>query len=282
MSHLRRPSWIALAMLLCVPFSAMAQQDISGGGFYPFRGSARTIGLAGAYTAIADDTAGLLFNPAGMAQINQRQGSVDLKVNADGENYFRLAYVEPVRSNKVGGGLNFFRASDGTGRSDKVYQFTYGQMFQQGLAFGASVRYQEVTAPGAKDEGFAFDLGLLYRPPTEPKWRFGLAVLNVNEPRFSGIGLGKRTYNVGIAFDLDEFTTFDLDWYDIGSQAKRGQLRFGGERLLTENIAVRAGVAEDTFGVGLSLRYQYFTLDYGFQRVDNGPDINLLSLLANF
>lgn len=283
MSQLPRSSWYAVAALLVLPLAASAQlNDVSGAGFYPFRGSARTIGLAGAFTAISDDAAGMHFNPAGMTQIDDSQAEVDLKVNADGENYFRLAFVQPIRANKYGGGLSYLRASDGTGRTDKVYQFTYGQEFQRGVSFGINLRYHEVKAPGASDEDFSFDIGALYQPPSHPQWSFGAAVLDINEPSFRNIGLAKRIYNLGVAYRPDEHTVLDLDWYDIGSQARRGSLRFGGERVMTDNIVLRAGVGEETFGVGVSLRYTHFTLDYGFQRVKAAPDLNMLSVLANF
>lgn len=281
MLHLRRTSWVAAAAMVLVGMGAQAQ-DVSGGGFYPFRGSARTIGLAGAFTAVADDTAGLHFNPAGMAQIQTRQASFDIKVNSSGENYWRLAYVEPVASGKLGGGLSYIHASDGAGRKDRIYQLTYGQYFAQGLAVGANLRYHTVQTIGNNDEDFAFDFGALYTPPSAPNFSFGLAALDINEPSFQGIGLSKRVFNLGAAWRPDRFTVLALDWYDIGSHAKRGMVRFGAERVLSENIALRAGVAEQTFGVGISLMYRYLTLDYGFQSVDNGPDINMLSVTGNF
>ncbi|NUP99019.1 MAG: hypothetical protein HUU35_04085 [Armatimonadetes bacterium] len=282
MAHLPRVRWFGLAVLIGLVAGAQAQ-DVSGAGFYPFRGSARTIGLAGAFTAVSDDTAGLQFNPAGMAQLTTRQASYDQKVNADGENYYRLAYIEPSREGgRLAGGLSFLRGADTTGRVDKVYQFTYGQYWMEGFAAGVNLRYHTVEAGAVQDENFSFDIGVLYTPPTAPKWTAGLAVLDVNEPTFSGIGRAKRIFNAGAAYRPDEMTVLSLDWYDIGSVAKRGQVRFGGERQLTENIAVRAGVAEDTFGVGVSLHWRYFTLDYGFQRVDQGPDLNMISVVGNF
>lgn len=282
MSCLRRPVGLALFVVLGCPLGAVAQ-DVSGAGFYPFRGGARNIGMANAYTAVSDDAAGLHFNPAGMAQVGNRQAEIDLKVNAEGEDYFRLAYIEPIREGKIGGGFAYFRANDGAGRTDKVYQYTYGQnMFVDGLAVGVSVRYHEVDAPGASDEGFSFDLGALYQPPELPDWQFGISALDINEPSFTGIGLVKRTYNLGAVYMPDELTVLALDWRDVGSQAGRGGLHFGAERQLTENITLRGGVAEDIFSVGVTLMWRYFHLDYGFMRVDDGADINMLSLLANF
>ncbi len=280
MFSVRRSGWTLLVAGLMV--AGATAQNTSGAGFYPFRGSARTIGMAGAFTAVSDDTAGMQFNPAGMAQVSNRMASFDVKVNADGENYYRLAYIEPVRKGKLGGGLSYLRAADGTGRVDHAYQFTYGQEFQQGISVGVNLRYHNAEAPGASKNNFSFDLGALYTPPTQKDWTFGVAVLDINEPSFTGIGLRKRIYNLGVAYRPDQHTTFSLEWYDIGSQAKRGQVRFGAERTITANIAVRAGVAEDTFGVGVSVLHKYFTLDYGFQRVKNGPDLNLLSLTGNF
>lgn len=282
MSLRMRSLGLAIASVLLVP-GALHAQDVSGAGFYPFRGSARTIGLAGAYTAIADDTAGMMWNPAGIAQVTNRQAAGDLKVNTGGEDYWRLAYIEPIAPGKpFGGGLMYANASLGTGRDDDIYQLTYGQFFFDEFAFGASLRYHVVDTPGGGDEKFAFDVGLLYTPESLPRWSFGASLLDLNEPNFPGIGTVRRTFNLGAAFRLDEYTQFALDWYDVGGNADRGQLRFGAERVLTDYLAVRAGVAERTLAFGATVNYRGFSLDYGFQAVDNGPDVNMLSLLARF
>jgi hypothetical protein len=267
-------------VLLAAAWTAQAQ-DVSGAGFYPARGTARTIGMAGAFTAVADDAGGMHWNPAGMAQMKKRQGEVTTKVS-DGGSYLHVAYVAPVADQTFGGGFSYLHASDGAGRSDNQIQYTYGQFFREEMAFGGSVRYHQAKNTVAKKANFGFDLGFLWRPKAYKRWALGAAVLDVNEPSFKGIGLSKRVINTGVAYRPDKFTVFDLDWYDVGSFAKKSQVRFGAERLVTQNIGVRAGVAQDTFGIGLSLLYKYVTLDYGFQRLDAAPDLNFVSLTANF
>ncbi|MBI5831702.1 MAG: hypothetical protein HZB16_05230 [Armatimonadetes bacterium] len=281
MSNLRLKPWLVVCGLLVMPWRAQAQ-DTSGAGFFPFRGSARTAGLAGAFTAVADDVAGLQWNPAGMTQVATRQAGVNFKVNGDGGDYLNVSYIEPVRQGKFGGGFTYINATDGAGRRDNVFQFTYGQAFTNELSFGANLRYQTADAGATTDQNFSFDFGLLFRPKRYKQWAVGLTALDINEPSFTGIGLQKRIFNLGLAYHPDEYTTLALDWYDIGSLAHRGQARFGAERQVTRNIAVRAGVAQDTFGVGLSLMYKYFTFDYGFQRLSGAPDMNMISVTANF
>ena len=281
MTHVPHRRWSALGVILVAISWPAAAQNTSGAGFYPFIGNARTIGMAGAYTAVSDDTGGLLFNPAGMAQVATRQASVTQKVNG-GTNYLALSYIEPVKEGKFGGGFTYLRASDGTGRVDKAFQFTYGQYVEKGLAFGVNVKYLDVRATATKDTGFSFDIGALYTPPSHPQWTVGLAVLDINEPSFKGLGLEKRIYNAGVAFRPDKQTVLALDWYDIGSVAKRGRVRFGAERQLTRNIQLRAGVTQQVFAVGASLTFKYVTIDYGFQRVDKAADLNMLSVVGNF
>lgn len=277
-----RMRWSALVAGLVVALGAQAQ-DVTGGGFYPFRGNARSVGFAGAYTAVSDDCGGLQFNPAGMAQVKARTAEGSIKVNRNGGNYYSLAYIEPIReTGKFGGGFTYLRGDDGTGRSDKVFQFTYGQVVYPGVAAGVNLRYHSVKAAGVKDDGFAFDVGAMYTPPTLSKVTVAVAVLNVNEPSFRGIGKAKRVFNAGASYRPDKFTTVSLDWYDIGSVAHQGQVRFGAERWLSNNIAVRAGVAQRTFAFGVSVAYKYIKFDYGFQRIDRAADVNVMSLSGSF
>ncbi len=276
-----RTRWSALLAGLTLALAAQAQ-DVTGGGFYPFRGNARSVGLAGAFTAVSDDTGGLQFNPAGVAQVKQRMAEGSIKVNKNGGNYYSLSYIEPVRQGKFGGGFTYLRSSDGTGRSDKVFQFTYGQYVYQGLAVGVNLRFHSVKTAATKDDGFAFDFGAMYTPPSQPKFTLGLTALNINDPSFRGIGKAKRVFNAGVAYRPDKYTTLSLDWFDIGSIAKQGQVRFGGERWFGNNIAVRAGVAQRTFGAGVSVAFRYVKLDYGFQRIERGSDLNVVSLAGSF
>jgi hypothetical protein len=281
MTHLRRTPWLVLVATMLAPWGAQAQ-NTSGAGFYPFRGTARTIGMAGAYFAVADDTAGLQWNPAGMAQLNTRQGEATIKVNGSGEQYLHFAFISPVKPGQFGCGVQLFRAADGAGRSDRIAEFTYGQYATSEIAFGGTVKYQDAKTSSNSSDNFSFDIGVLYRPKQYKQWTAALTVLDINEPSFTGMGLQKRTYNFGLGYRPDSKTVLDLDWYDVGSIAKRGQARFGAERQVTNNFALRAGVAENTFGVGLSLMFKYVTVDYGFQHVSDASDLNMLSLTGNF
>jgi hypothetical protein len=221
-----------------------------------------------------------------MAQVQKRQAEVSGEVNGGTgeETYLHFAFIEPIKPGKFGGGLMYLHASDGLGRSDTAAQFTYGQYVIPGLSFGGTIRWQSAKTAAANHSNFGFDIGAMYHPQTKDlkNFDFALTAMDVNSPTFKGIGIQERTFNAAIAYHPDNLTVLDLDWYDIGSVAKRGQARLGAERQMTKNIALRAGVAQSTFGVGLSLMYKWATIDYGFQREKGTNDLNVVSLTCNF
>lgn len=283
MSHLPRSTWLVVGVL-ALSGSALWAQDVSGAGSFPFYGTARTIGLAGAFTGVADDTGGLHWNPAGMAQLKERAAEGTFKLNTGGPNYYHVAYIQPMTADvKFGGGFSLLHAKDATGRSDMAAQYTYGQWFREReLAFGANIRYHTAKAAGTSGSNISVDFGTLYTPLRYRHYTFGLVALDINEPTFKGIGRAKRVFNAGIGWRPDHNTLIAADWYDIASMAHRGQLKLGVERTLTQNMTLRAGVAEKTFGVGLGLAWHYLKFDFGFQRIKGQSDLNAISLGSSF
>jgi len=273
--------------------------DTAGAGAYPYLGTARTLGMGGAYTAVADDNAGLWWNPAGVTQILANQGQASVEVNEDEVDYFQVSYVAPepnLGGLSTGYGLisGKIEGAGGAGvdRKDLVLQYSIGQRYDERTAFGASLKYHDVDLkPVSSDKGFSFDLGLLYDYPLNiepdeegfaPTLKLGLSVLDINEPSFDRIGLQRRTLNLGGAYQVDPGTWVALDFHDLGDHAKRQEIRLGGERLVTDRILVRAGFAGSDFAIGFGILYRSFTVDFGFRRVADEPDLNILSVYAGF
>lgn len=274
-----RKAFLAGVALLWMGSGLWAQT--TGGGNYPYLGTARSLSMAGAFTAVADDESTLFFNPAGLARLTQPKAHISGEVNSGDPDYVTGLYLWPNRGVQLGGALLALSASVGN-RDDNVVQYTVGQDYNPQWSFGGTLKWQRSRLPGVSESAFSFDLGVLYRPVALPDWRFGLAVLDVSEPTFAGIGLQRRTVNLGVAWQYDPGTLLSLDLFDIGDHAQAFQVRLGGERYVTDNLVLRAGVAESDFSVGLGILYRDFTLDLGFRRVSQGPDITMLGLHSSF
>lgn len=269
--------------------------DTAGGGMYPYLGTGRAVGMGGAFTALADDSGALIWNPAGLVQVGMKGGEIAAEVNDDDMGYFMASYLFRPGDDQMNEAVMFVQSSldnlGGVDRDDTIFQYTIAQQFDAQTSFGASLKYHGVDLGTLSDEGFSFDLGVLYEvdldaePDEEgfvPGLKIGLAALDVNEPSFHQIGNQQRTINVGAAYQLDPGTVVAVDIYDVGDDTGDSELRIGGERLVTDRITVRAGIADSDFSIGLGVMYPSFNVEFGYRRVDHGPDLNMLSLKADF
>jgi hypothetical protein len=109
--------------------------------------------------------------------------------------------------------------------------------------------YREFSATG-------IDLGFLWRPTGDQTYTLALVVENFVEPniRFQATNRNgqifnfkplKRTYNAGIAVELETGSLIAVDFIDIGNNAGKGEIRLGYEQRLGR-IALRTGYASKT------------------------------------
>ncbi|MFS8859794.1 conjugal transfer protein TraF, partial [Synechococcus sp. H60.1] len=109
--------------------------------------------------------------------------------------------------------------------------------------------YREFSATG-------IDLGFLWRPTGDQTYTLALVVENFVEPniRFQATDRNgqifnfkplKRTYNAGVAVELETGSLIAVDFIDIGNNAGKGEIRLGYEQRLGR-IALRTGYASKT------------------------------------
>ena len=109
--------------------------------------------------------------------------------------------------------------------------------------------YREFSATG-------IDLGFLWRPTSDKTYTLALVVENFVEPniRFQATNRNgqifnfkplKRTYNAGIAVELETGSLIAVDFIDIGNSVGKGEIRLGYEQRLGR-IALRTGYASKT------------------------------------
>ncbi|MGC9019510.1 MAG: hypothetical protein ACP5LJ_07465 [Candidatus Bipolaricaulaceae bacterium] len=252
---------------------------------------ARPMAMGGAFVGLADDGNSLLFNSAGLANLQSLSVLSSGEVRPDISVYGQMAVALP----HFGLSLHYFDfgnvpQTDNLGNVTGYFSYrTYTLIAGAGirgadlglknvpllrdLGVGIKVKYLKVSTldPGS-GSGLAFDLAFLYGGPNTGL-RIGF---------LTGLGLGfvlenvvgvpirygsghvedwSRAVTVGLSATLFNSWTFAADF-----AAGKG-VRVGLEWCPLSAIAVRAGLRSEgvvMWSLGIGVRYGMFTLDYAF------------------
>ena len=275
-------STIVLGLIFTVPTQAAFQ--ILGNG-------PRPASMGGAFTALADDANAIWFNPAGIAQLQQRQATTMYArlfpgLNFDKLHNFLLGYVQPIGSfGHLGVGWCGLKADV---YSENVISVAYAKSWRDRLYFGVTGKWLQWSADsytdpitGVSDQDFsnssiAFDVGALYNIGTFFNYatiKVGAAVQNLNEPNISQSGedSGKipRTLRAGLLFDTENYLV-EADILRYGDLTK---FLFGVELKTAGpyDLRVRAGTIQlagdyegGEFDGGFGITVKGISVDYAF------------------
>lgn len=258
-------------------------------------GTARPVGMGGAFIGVANDINTLLWNPAGVAQLENTEVSLmsgyptvanaqpDLKLN-----YF--GFVQPLGKNLGTIGMGWTVADFSGSHREDTFLLNYGvdlETFFSALDRDTiytglnlkSLNYIPKTAEKdvldlllfdsqETERAITADFGMLIKP--SGGLSLGLAAENLTQPTMEMeteeeimLKLG-----IGLAWQADENKTLALDF---SHQDDEFQVNAGGEIwFLDKKIGLRAGVNSDTCAAGIALgKLSYknidFQLDYTFE-----------------
>ena len=280
----------------------------TGAQFLKIGPSARALGMAGAFGAVADDLYALHFNPSGLAQMSQEEASATyLRYFAD-INYGFIGYARPTKIGAVGFGFTYLIIDDIEKRDvdetllgkfnakDQAITFAYAKKnpFPQlldGLDLGGNIRYIQSEIDQTLAYTASLDLSAMYSPAE--KIKTSLAVQNISW----GIKFKEETdqlpLNLKVAgawSPIDELTiACDLDEYLIDSKFYAS---LGAEYWPIKQLAIRAGYkyGYDTeslgslvgLGAGLGFRLWNLGLDYAFVPFGELGDTHRITFLIKF
>jgi hypothetical protein len=308
----------AFAILLGAASSSQAVAGFAGADILESRLGARPEALGEAYTALGDDLAAVLYNPAGLAGITGPSLSFSHFAAIEQITYEDLAYGQPLAFGTVGldfvlrdePDINNPLATDNpVSANDIVLAGTYAQKpsyFFDNLpellmdtTLGVNVKWVRSQLGQFTANDVAFDVGS--RTDLGDGLMFGLAALNFGPP-ISFIQASDplpESFNVGVSKHLElgrgNVLNTSVDFqYPLYSDST---LHMGLEDWIGKALALRVGYSlaqsNDATGLtaGLSLRLDqeslHFGLDYAYAPVYyegfNSFDIqNLFSLNLGF
>lgn len=249
---------------------------------------ARPMGMAGAFTAVADDVNALYYNPAGLANLDNAQVTfihqrwiVDL-------NYSYFGVALPIRSLGTFAGsllhlgtpkieaFDEFNNHAGTfSANDLAFSLSYGRNIIPGLSGGLTARFVKEVLDKSIATAFSVDLGVLYDLGKDTRiggfiGNIGTSIKHIAESPLESskqagvLRLGISTYGLSPKFLTSlEFTKqFDDD----------PEIRVGGEYVVSDSFVTRMGYSHEfggrqTGGIngisgGVGFRYSSIVIDY--------------------
>ncbi|MEW6096228.1 MAG: UPF0164 family protein [bacterium] len=220
--------------------------------------SVRAEGMAGAFTAIADDAGAIFYNPAGLSQITLQEISFfhTHPFNLSQLQQDIITFVQPIKRGGRGFSYQQFRASNNY--KEALLTFDISTFVGKNLCIGINLKQLYLKIGGyGQTAGFGIDVGGLYK--ISPKINIGLVGFNLNQPLIDV----EKSYNLGLSIRLKENLLIAIDLEKSGRFDS--EIRIGQEFWITNNLCIRLGlkkhsVSQPTLGLGILINLSQ--LDY--------------------
>jgi hypothetical protein len=233
-------------LLLALPAASLADNLVTAPGapFPGFIDGPRSTAMGGAFAAVASSNDALMTNPAGLPQYRryhfELDGADDVHYPAQGV----LASIIDSASGPFSTGMLFSRWGSGqpAGRGEGwSLGFAYAGQLGNGIYAGATTKYIYYHTPSGLTKSWAEDVGVLSK---HGNFSWALVMQNVG---FSSVPLFPTTGTVGVAWGSDTnwrlAMDYKVDLSDTNNLKHSGMA--GGELLLEEGLALRAGFRRD-------------------------------------
>ena len=290
--HLVRSLCAVSGCLLLAGYGLCADMNTNGtaaANFLNIDAGARPAGLAGAFTAVADETSGMFYNPAGLGFSTSPEIQTMYSMWLADTYYGYMGYSHPTCAGTFGLGLQYLSSPamtkivDGTATGDFTFadsaaSFLYAKRLGETTSAGLTIKTVQSKIDTSTLSTFSGDFGLMFRT-LEEGFSFGVAGSNL----FGALGDEKlpASYRTGVAFKLslpqqDSDILFSLDACKTDSSpsylaagiehwgAGVLGLRFGYKYLIDEQTRQSLDPLAP-WNAGLSLRIGKFAMDYAYE-----------------
>ncbi|MEO0078670.1 MAG: hypothetical protein ABIK86_06715 [candidate division WOR-3 bacterium] len=264
--------WLVLFVVASAP--AMFEDNESG---------VRPEGMAGAFTAVADDASAADYNPAGLFQIGRVQfvGFGKLLYGGVGAGLHTAHLVTAVPIRSVGTVALRLQETGFHLQSQLSVKFAHGFRLGDGLAFGYGLNgYRLNQRELGSGHAFGVDAGMfgrIYRV-----WTIGFYAHNLNMPRIGSSDL-PRVLVVGLGFAPQPGIQSAVD---VSKEpGKPTRVSVGQElRIVQDYLTLRAGVQTEPVRLAFGLRtgIERVHVDYALQTHPVLPMTHNLGLTAEF
>jgi hypothetical protein len=205
----------------------------------------RATSMGGAHAAIATGNDALAVNPAGLAQVRRYHLEVDGLYDSKYPAQAILVSLVDAVSAPVATGMMWSRWGSGqpAGRGEGwSLGFGYAGAIAQGLFLGGETKFLRYHTPDGLVQKFAQDVGLLSK---RGNFSWATVIQNVSTEK---IPLFPLTATGALAWGPDTDWHLALDYRADLSDTSNVRSRFsaGGETLLGDSLAARAGATWDT------------------------------------
>lgn len=296
----RKPAFFLLAAAVAAAMFALCPAayayEARPGGFrdaFDLGAGARSMGMGSAFSAIADDATATYWNPAGLAQLTQKQ-TASMRSFLDLDRKFDFGAIAfPLGHSTIGGhimrfGLDNIPATelntsqivgvrpDGTPIYDIAVLNTYSDSvismgvslatsLWDNMSLGGTIKYLRDSVYKQTGSGFGADLGFLFTPT--PRVKVGLNLRNFPaklewDGNLAPVTDLSATAMLGVSYQPNESMLFAADM----KKTEDVDFRFsvGGEYSYSRKAFFRLGYDHDHITAGLGVRHGGWQVDYAF------------------
>jgi len=274
---------LSLALSMC----AAAKNDYgTPGEFLDWGAGARSLGMGKAFVGLADDPAAVYYNPAGLAQQNPLQITLQHAALFYDTMYDFAAVTYPLSGiGTFAGSLVSLRdtgydprddywQSPGSGNfsvTNQAYLLSYARDLTSWLAAGMNLKLIREEVYDKSAMGYGADLGFLLTPSNF--FNFGLSIVNIIPPSVKLNETAESfpiTLKTGVAFKLFGDRIIPVMDFIKEFSDKDFKLRFGLEAYPIQDLALRCGMDETEYTLGIGYFYKPVRVDYALAVQDAG------------
>ncbi|MEK7813145.1 MAG: PorV/PorQ family protein [Candidatus Desantisbacteria bacterium] len=294
-----------LGLLFVATMGLAKEKGETASAFLKLGAGARPAGMGDAYCAVADDATAVYWNPAGLTQVEEKQGTFMFlrpmtEVKDLAMSYIGLAI--PSAYGKFGGAITYYgygEMDDVTGEKDgkpvtnktwDAYDFACSFSFAKKVkdtGLGATLKIINGKIAESTAIAFACDFGLLQK---KDRLSIGAVIKNIGssmkyeEEGFS-LPLSVKT---GVSYKLLKLPLLLSSDLTMPNDNK-AYLNLGAEYSVKEVFSLRCGYKsgpeDEGKGITLGAGTKYldvYSFDYAYQTFDKLGDAHRISLSAKF